>query len=152
MTVQEALTTDSILLALKATDKEAAIREIASVLESSPAVTDFDLLLRDLFRRERNGGTGLEDGIALPHTRTEAVSDVVMAFGRSSEGVEFGSPDGRPAQLIFLLAAPKTDGQLYLKRLASLSRWLKRATFREALLQAERPEVVAGLIAEQESQ
>jgi PTS system nitrogen regulatory IIA component len=109
---------------------------------------DFDLFLEDVFERERLGTTGIGDGIAIPHARTDAVDQLVIALGRSARGVEFESLDGKKVKLLFLMGTPKGSVSHYLKILAQLTRLLKEGTFRDKLLEARDKEIVVSLFRE----
>jgi len=143
MRIADFLKEDRVLLKLEACNKEEAIKEVAGLLRSSKEVTDFDLFLKDVFSRESLNTTGIGEYIAIPHARTDAVKDFVIAFGRSLEGIEFDSLDKKPAKFIFLMGTPQEKGlNSYLKILAHLTRLLKRESFREALLKASSPKEV----------
>jgi len=128
--------------------KEDAIRELARLMESTQEMIDFDLFLEDVFERERLGTTGIGDGIAIPHARTDAVDQLVIALGRSARGVEFESLDGKKVKLLFLMGTPKGSVSHYLKILAQLTRLLKEGTFRDKLLEARDKEIVVSLFRE----
>ena len=128
--------------------KEDAIRELARLMERTQGMIDFDLFLEDVFKRERLGTTGIGDGIAIPHARTDAVDQLVIALGRSARGVEFESLDGKKVKLLFLMGTPKGSVSHYLKILAQLTRLLKEGTFRDKLLEARDKELVVSLFRE----
>lgn len=143
MRIVDFLKEDRITLKLKAGDKEEAIKEMACLLGNAKEVIDFDLFLKDVFERESLNTTGIGEHIAIPHARTDAVKDFVIAFGRASEGIEFNSLDKKPAKFIFLMGTPKEKGlNSYLKILAHLTRLLKRESFKEALIKASGPKEV----------
>ena len=125
--------------------KEDAIRELAQLVENVQEIADFEHFLEDVFERERLETTGIGDEIAIPHARTDVVSRLIIAVGRSTHGVEFESLDGRKVKLIFLMGTPKGSVSHYLKILAQLSRLLKREPFREKLLEAQDGEMVVKL-------
>lgn len=134
---------ERILLNLKAHDKEEAIRETAALLKGAREITNFETFLKDVFEREKLATTGIGHGIAIPHARSNAVKDFVIAFGRSCEGVEFNSVDKKSAKLIFLLGTPKAKGLGdYLKMLARLTKLLREESFRKLLLQAASPKEI----------
>ena len=108
-------------------------------------IADFEHFLEDVFERERLETTGIGDEIAIPHARTDVVSRLIIAVGRSTHGVEFESLDGRKVKLIFLMGTPKGSVSHYLKILAQLTRLLKREPFREKLLEAQDGEMVVKL-------
>ncbi|MGW1811086.1 fructose-specific PTS transporter subunit EIIC [Streptomyces sp. NPDC002078] len=123
--------------ALRAVEKEAAVREMAELLARSGRVSDVDELVATALRREEQGTTGLGEEIAIPHAKTDAVTAPVVGFARSAEGVEWGSPDGTKARLIFMIAVPEAAaGDEHLRILALLSRKLTDPGFRERLLAA----------------
>lgn len=143
MKVRDYLREKQILLELKAKDKEEAIKEIVALLKDAKEITDFGAFLKDVFEREKLTTTGIGHGIAIPHARTNAVKDLVIAFGRSCEGMEFNSVDSKPAKLIFLLGTPKKEGLgNYLKMLARLTKLLKEESFRNLLLKATSPKEI----------
>lgn len=143
MKIRDYLREDRILLDLKTHSKEEAIKEISTLLKDAKELVDFDTFVKDVFERENLGTTGIGNEIAIPHARTDAVKDFVIAFGRSSEGVEFNSLDGKPAKLIFLMGTQKEKNlNNYLKTLAHLTRLLKRETFKSSLLKASSPKEI----------
>jgi PTS system nitrogen regulatory IIA component len=91
-------------------------------------------LLGLLLERESQASTGLENGVALPHARTDAVDRIQIAFGRSDRGVDFRAPNGEPARLIFLVLAPPKDAGEYLKALARIATIVKDKDGRRRLL------------------
>lgn len=148
MEVKGYIREELINLDLLSERKEDAIRELARLMESTQGMIDFDLFLEDVFERERLGTTGIGDGIAIPHARTDAVDQLVIALGRSARGVEFESLDGKKVKLLFLMGTPKGSVSHYLKILAQLTRLLKEGTFRDKLLEARDKEIVVSLFRE----
>ncbi|MCZ7459923.1 fructose-specific PTS transporter subunit EIIC [Streptomyces sp. WMMC940] len=131
------LTARSVKVGLDATDKDAAIREMAAMLATTGRVTDVEGLVRAALAREDQGTTGLGEEIAVPHAKTDAVTAPVVGFARSPEGVEWGSPDGTKARLIFMITVPEAAaGDEHLRILSLLSRKLMDAEFRGRLLAA----------------
>ncbi|HEY1093677.1 MAG TPA: fructose PTS transporter subunit IIA, partial [Glycomyces sp.] len=143
------LTERTVKVRLGAGDKEAAIREMAELLGRTGKVVDPDELVATALRREEQGTTGLGEEIAIPHAKTDAVSAPVVGFARSVEGVEWGSPDGTKARLVFMIAVPEAAaGDEHLRILALLSRKLMDAEFRERLLAAPDESAVLGVLRE----
>ncbi|WP_323184084.1 fructose-specific PTS transporter subunit EIIC [Streptomyces canus] len=131
------LTERTVKVALDARDKEAAIREMAELLARTGKVADLDELVATALRREEQGTTGLGEEIAIPHTKTDAVTAPVVGFARSAEGVEWGSLDGTKARLVFMISVPEAAaGDEHLRILALLSRKLMDPGFRERLIAA----------------
>ncbi|WP_031481221.1 fructose-specific PTS transporter subunit EIIC [Streptomyces bicolor] len=143
------LTERTVKVELDAADKESAIREMAGLLARTGRVADVDELVATALRREAQGTTGLGEEIAIPHAKTDAVTAPVVGFARSAEGVEWGSPDGTKARLVFMIAVPEAAaGDEHLRILALLSRKLMDAGFRERLLAASDASSVLGVLRE----
>jgi fructose-specific phosphotransferase system IIA component len=136
MKISDYLKEDHCVMELKAATKEAAIKEIALVLTDSGKVSDKTRFVADILKRERLGSTGIGNGVAIPHSRTEAVDDFVIGFGRSKKGVSFKALDGEPVNLIFLMGANPKELNLYLRLLAELSKLLMNNYFRRELISA----------------
>jgi fructose-specific phosphotransferase system IIA component len=102
--------------------------------------------LQALAKRENLESTGIGNGIAIPHARTDSVKDLLLAFARSPEGVDFSSIDGKPSYLIFLIASPEEKKSEYIMALAKLSRLLRKHVVRNQLKGAGTPEEVMEII------
>lgn len=137
MDVTDYIQKDFITLHLRSKTRESAIRELARLMEGAPAMNDLKIFLEGVFERESLGSTGLGDEIALPHARTDAVNQLIMAIGRSKSGVKYESPDGKKVKLFFLLGTPRGSVSHYLHILAQLTRLLKQGTLKEKLLAAQ---------------
>ncbi len=145
MKICDYLKEDQIILKLSGSTKEEVIRELAETLRSNPEIGDLEAFIEDTFQREKFSTTGIGHEIAIPHARTEAVSDIVIAFGRSPDGLDFASLDGRPAKLVFLIGTPKrTQLSTYLSVLARLTRLLEKNSFRQGLLDAKSGSEIVG--------
>lgn len=135
---------------LRARDKEGVIREFAALLRTAGRIGDADELVRVVLDREALGSTGIGDGIAIPHAKSAALADVVVAFGRSGAGVDFHSLDGKPAHLFFLLVTPADKPGDHLKTLARISRIMKNPQLRRLLMDTAGPEEILRLILEED--
>jgi len=144
------ITTELVDLDLAGDDRRAVVRSLAERLVAAGRVTDLDLFLADVEKREQQMATGLEGGIGIPHCRSAAVTAPTLAFGRSTGGVDFGADDG-PATLIFLIAAPEGGGADHMTVLAALARRLVRAEFKQTLLHADDPAEVAAYVSREVS-
>ncbi|MGW2410293.1 fructose-specific PTS transporter subunit EIIC [Streptomyces sp. NPDC001739] len=143
------LTEETVKTELAAATKEAAIREMAELVAGTGRVTDVAELVRVALAREAQGTTGLGEEIAIPHAKTDAVSAPVVGFARSAEGIDWGSLDGTPARLVFLIAVPEAAaGDEHLRILALLSRKLMDADFRARLQEAADTEALLGVLGE----
>ncbi|WP_030276476.1 PTS fructose transporter subunit IIABC [Streptomyces sp. NRRL B-24484] len=131
-------------------DKAEALRALAQRLAAEDRVTDLDGFLADVAAREAQAPTGLGDGIGVPHCRSAHVTRPSLAFGRSTRGLDFDAPDGRPADLVFMIAAPDGADDAHLQILASLARRLMNPEFTGALRAATDPSAVAALVNDEE--
>ena len=134
MHLTEILRPDMVWPKLVATTKADVIAELARhVAERVPGL-DAAKVADILLEREKLGSTGIQDGIAIPHGKVPGLSTIVIACGRSPQGIDFDAHDGKPTHLFFVLLAPEFAAGQHLKALARLSRLLKDAAFREQLM------------------
>ncbi len=137
MKLCEMLQENCMTLGLGSNAREGVLKEIVNTVDLDGMVADRGALVDALCERERLGSTGIGYGIAIPHARTDAVRNIVMLFGRSAQGVEFGAMDGKPVHLFFMIASPPAASGEYLKVLARLASLLKEEDFRKKLMGAE---------------
>jgi len=137
MRIDDFLAEDMVVPALEGRTKDDVIEELAEVVSKHHPEIDHWRLVGALQDRERLNSTALGEGVAIPHGKLPGVKRVVGAFGRSPQGVDFNSLDGKPTHLFFLLVAPEDSAGAHLKALARISRLLKDDAFRARLLQAE---------------
>ncbi len=142
MTLGDSLTLEQILPDMEATEQWPAICELVEHLVAAGKIEPEakEPILDALRQREEAMSTGIGAGVAIPHTSSELVDEVVAAFGRSEKGIEFNSLDGLPVQLIVLFIVPKDQFQLHLKTLAAIAKYLNVRPIREELLQADNRE------------
>ncbi len=151
MKLTEILVGDACLIDLKARTKKEAVRELAEALANSVEGLDGPELIQLLLERERLGSTAMGDGIAIPHARIESLDRLLAGFGRSREGVDFDSLDGKPTHIFFLLVAPGREGSAHLLTLARLSRFLTNPAFRDKLQHLEAADELFRAVEEEES-
>ena len=134
-----------IALSVHATRRTAALNEVARLLDGHPAVANYGGFYNELLARDRLDTTCLGNEIALPHARTEHVTVLVLAIGRSRQGVIF-EKDGQTVRLFFVLGTPKSNPMAYLQVVSTLCKIFKDPANREALLTAETPEAFADVL------
>lgn len=145
--ISDLITPALVTTDLAATDANAAIDELAALLEADGRVTDRAAYVATVVAREaETGGTGMESGIAIPHGKSGAVARAGLAFGRSASGLDFGAEDGTPSDLIFLIAAPEGADDLHVRVLSRIARKLIHESFRTSLREAPTPEAVVEII------
>lgn len=137
---------EAILPRLTASSRRQALQVVAEMLAKGAGVDPraaFDAVLM----RERLSGTGMGEGVAIPHAPVAGVTRPIGAFARLETPIDFDALDGRPADLIFMLLAPPEKGADHLKALARVSRFLRRAETRERLRAARGAEELQALFA-----
>ena len=123
---------------MKARKKEEALSELVNLFVQKKYIRNREILLEMLHQRERLGSTGIGKGIAIPHGRTLAVSEVIIAFGRSKNPIDFDAVDNKPVNLFFMVLAPPNDeGNVYLPLLGSLVTILNDAKNRDKLMKVD---------------
>ncbi len=131
---------------LKSTTKPEIIDELVDLVTQSNMVKDHDHLARDIKEREDLVTTGVGYGVAFPHAKTRSVKGIVIAFGRSNEGIDFDAMDHKKVQLFFLIAAPEDAIGAHLNVMARLSYLMKSEANRALLLEANSPGQVLELM------
>ena len=138
MKLMDFLIPEAIEPNIKSNNKTDAIKELAALLKSTGTIADDEPVAKVVLEREELGSTGIGEGIAVPHGKSNAVDNVVAAFGRSEKGIDFKSEaDNIPVHLVFLLVAPIGSSGPHLLALARISRLLKSKDFHERLLKAK---------------
>ncbi len=148
--ISDFLKADAIFMDIKAKEKLDAIKELVDKMVTNKFVEDGKEFMSALAKRENLESTGIGDGIAIPHARTNAVQNLVLAFARSPEGVDFSAIDGKPSHLIFLIASPEGKKSEYIMALAKLSRLLRKEPVREQLKAAVTPNEILDIIKKHE--
>lgn len=122
---------------LQAKNKTDALQELVQTIIDGGLKLNLAAVMEVLQQREKLGSTGIGDGVAIPHGKIPGLPDLVVAFGRSKEGISFDSIDGKPVHIFFLLLAPENSAGQHLKVLAKISKMLKVVDFRKKLMEAK---------------
>lgn len=133
MRLTEILQPDCVKVPLAAETKEAAIYEMVDLLASKTGIADLDDLKRAVWQRETTRTTGIGHGIGIPHGKSAGVDRLRMAIGRAAKPIEFRAIDGKPVDLIILLASPADQTGPHIQALAKISRMLTDEALRHAL-------------------
>ncbi|HOJ41020.1 MAG TPA: PTS sugar transporter subunit IIA, partial [bacterium] len=136
MKITDFLSEDSVIIGLKSTEKEDSLDELLMALEKAGRIKNRKEILEALVEREKLGSTGIGQGIAVPHAKTDQIDNLVGALGISRKGVHFEALDGEPVNIIFLVLAPSRATGIHLKALAKIARLLKDRVFRQSLKEA----------------
>ena len=136
--ISDLLREDQITLDLCDQTQSGALRELVDMFSINPAVKDLNAFHEALLSREKANSTVVGHGVAFPHARTDVVDKIVLAVGRSKEGVKFeSSPE--PVHLIFMIGTPKAQISDYLVCIGSLARFVKDKTVCDRLMEAATP-------------
>lgn len=136
----------AIQIDLKSQTKKDVLKELVQTLSTSHGIKSPNGILEALLEREELGSTGIGQGIAIPHGKSDSVTEVVATLGISKRGIDFDALDGEPVYLFFMLVAPTNAAGIHLKILAKISRLLKDKFFRQALREAKSSEETLKLI------
>ena len=140
-------TIDRLNLALSGCNKEEILHELVSLLGLDENADN--MLHKMLRRRENLGSTGIGKGIAIPHCRSLVVSNLQVAFGRKSEGIEFKAIDDKPVYHFFLIVAPPLEvSNQYLPVLGKIAQFSKEPDVPERLAELTKPDQFLALLAE----
>ena len=146
MKLMEILSPNSTIVDLKGETKEAIIEELVDALEVGKVITDKSKVLKAVLEREKVMSTGIGDGIAIPHGKSDAVIRLAAALGTQRRGVEFEALDGEAAYVFFLLVSPANISGPHIKALARISRLLKNDDFKKKLIASSTAEEVISAI------
>lgn len=136
MLLSDLLTPHHIRVPLTASGKDALLEELVGMLAASGVVDGSAEVLGAVREREAVLSTGIGNGVAIPHGKSERVGALVMAAGVTSAPVDFEALDGEPVSLFFLLVGPEATAGEHVKALSRISRLLRRDSLRDALLHA----------------
>ena len=121
---------------LSAGSKEEALEELIQLISQSPHILDEKAFGKAVFERESIMSTGIGLGLAIPHVKVRSVTDLTLAVGISKSGIEWGSLDGQPVHIIFLIAGSEDQHELYLRILSKIILVLKSENRRKKIIEA----------------
>lgn len=146
MNLKKVLTKDSILPQLQANTKPAIIEEMINFLVLSGRVDNRDDALQAVLDREEKMSTGMQNGIAIPHGKTDTVNQLLIAIGIKSEGIDFDAMDGQPCTIFVMTLSPKNGGGPHIQFLAEISKLLGNADLRDQLVNAGSAEEILSIL------
>jgi len=146
MNITDLIKKEFIIEELKSKTKKEVLLELSEVFLRGDVTVDCDAMVEVLLDREKLGSTGIGDGIAIPHGKLPGLENLVVSFGKTIEGIDFDSLDGKPVHIFFLLMAPENSAGQHLKALAKISRMLKEKVFRKELMEAKTSDEIYNLI------
>lgn len=146
MNPKRVLSKETVALQLAGTSKDAIIEELVDVLVAAGRIKDRKAALKAVLERERKMSTGLQNGIAIPHGKTDTVESLVAAIGLKKEGIPFDSLDGQPCQIFLITLSPASRTGPHIQFLADISRTLHDAAVRQQVLNATTEDEVVEIL------
>ena len=146
MKITDLLNENAITINGQAESKDEVISKLVDLMMNNGNISDKEEYKKVVLKREEEGTTGIGEGIAIPHGKTEAVLKPGLSAMVVPNGVEFNSLDGKPVNLLFLIAAPNTKDNVHLDVLSRLSTLLMDTKFREDLSNAKSPKEFLSII------
>ncbi|WP_282805123.1 PTS fructose transporter subunit IIABC [Lactobacillus isalae] len=152
MKIEDLLSPDLMIMDLKATTQEEAIKEMADLEVKQGVVNNEDEFIKSIWAREKESTTGIGDGIAMPHARNKYINRAAVLFAKSPKGIDYNSLDGQPVHLFFMITAPAGADNTHLQALAKLSSLLINPDVVNALKAATKPEEVIDIFKKAEAE
>lgn len=149
MALIDLIRAEIVKINLAATTKAEVIRELAETLKAAGRVEDVEAVCDAVMAREAKYSTGLEQGIAVPHAKTDAVKTLTLAIGTVPQGVDTDAVDGQPSRIFFLMLAPPGQTGPHIEALADVARIAGSSLFLKQLIASSSPEEMVRLFREE---
>lgn len=151
MKISDILTDNLVLTGLQGASKDEIIDAMIDLVSMSPKVLDKGKVRDAILEREKIMSTGVGNGFAIPHGKTDAVSDIVAAFAITEEPIDYQSLDEKPVRLVFLLVGKDSMVGPHIKLLSRISRLMNKEEFRKRLLDMKSSKEVIDLFRQEEA-
>lgn len=151
MKIGDILTEDMVLTNLEGSTKNEIIDAMIDLIGKSPKVMDKEKVRKSIFEREEIMSTGVGNGFAIPHGKTDAVSDIVAAFAVTAEPIDYQSLDEKPVRLVFLLVGKDNMVGPHIKLLSRISRLMNKEEFRNRLIEMKTPREILDTFKKEEA-
>jgi fructose-specific phosphotransferase system IIA component len=151
MKISDILTENLVATGLAGNTKNEIIDAMIDLVASSPKVTDKEKVRKAIFEREEIMSTGVGNGFAIPHGKTEAVADIVAAFAVTAKPIDYQSLDEKPVRLVFLLVGKDNLVGPHIKLLSRISRLMNKEEFRRRLLDLKSPREILEAFRQEEA-
>ena len=151
MKIEDLLSPDLMIMNLKATTQEEAIKEMADLEVKQGVVNNEEEFIKSIWAREKESTTGIGEGIAMPHARNKYINRAAVLFAKSPKGIDYKALDGQPVHLFFMITAPAGADNTHLQALAKLSSLLINPDVVNALKAATTPEAVIDIFKKAEA-
>ena len=151
MKIDEILKKESVIADLVGKNKLEVIQEMTSCLKQNNIIKYDQALFTTLMEREKLGSTGIGENVAIPHGKSDELTQIITVFARSLGGVDFESLDQKPVHFVCMVIAPAHSTGQHLKALARISRLFKNQALREGILKAEDSNAIYSILLEEDS-
>lgn len=152
MKICDILRVDKIIPSLKGKEKDEVIDELINLFRNDSRVIDVDEMRNAVHEREKIMSTGVGKGFAIPHAKTNSINEIIAAFGKLDEPIDFQALDEQPVNLVFLLIGKENLSGPHIKLLSRISRMMNKEEFRVSLAKAKTAEEIYSLFEEEEKQ
>ncbi|MCC7299797.1 MAG: PTS sugar transporter subunit IIA [Verrucomicrobia bacterium] len=146
MNLKKILTRDSILPELTADTKQGVIEEMVAAMSVAGKLTDCAAVVQAILDREEKMSTGMQNGVAIPHGKTNAVDELVAAVAIHRRGVDFAAMDGKRSHIFIITLSPENRTGPHIQFLAEISKLLGRQELREKLLKTTSTDEIFDLL------
>lgn len=151
MSIYNVLCKECIKVPLESNTKSGIFKELIELLYNNGKIEDIEGTLADIEKREAEGSTALENGIAVPHAKSDSVKELTVAIGISPEGLDCNSIDGKPSHFFFLLLARKDESGPHVRALGDIASLMRDTEFRTKLSECQTPDSIYELIRQEEN-
>ncbi|MCX6152414.1 MAG: PTS sugar transporter subunit IIA [Ignavibacteriales bacterium] len=151
MKICDIIKEDQIIAELKGQSKEEIINELIDIFKNDERVINLEKIRTSVLEREKIMSTGVGKGFAIPHGKTDAVKEIIAAFGKSNKPIDFAALDEQPVYLVFLLVGKDNLVGPHIKLLSRISRMMNKDEFRENLMKAKTAKEIFEIFQEEEN-
>lgn len=151
MKISDILTEETVKTALPGDSKDDILDAMIDLIATSPKVLDKAKVREAIFEREKIMSTGVGNGFAIPHGKTDAVSDIVAGFAVTASPIDYQSLDEKPVQLVFLLVGKDSMVGPHIKLLSRISRLMNKEDFRKRLLKVKTSKELLNMFKQEEA-
>ncbi len=150
MKVPKFIKIENIVPELKADNKTEVLKELAGIITSNSSNLNYQKTFETLQERENLCSTAMDEGVAIPHCKLHGISNIIIAFGKSSKGIDFDSLDNKTTSLFIMILSPENSSKKHIQALAKISNIFKTNNFRNNILKSDNAEEILELITEED--
>ncbi len=150
MKLVELLKNEFLISDLKGQNKEEVINELIDLFKDDERINDIEKVRSAVLEREKIMSTGVGKGFAIPHGKTNAVNEIIAAFGKTKRDIDYDALDGQPVHLVFLLVGKDNLVSTHIKLLSRISRMMNKDEFRQKLIDANNNEEIYEIFKQEE--